>query len=305
MAERLWEFKYQPSKWEDLIINDDLKETLRKNLDERPNMLLYGPPGCGKGSYIDVLINHNEIKGCTLKINASLEGGIDTIRDKVRSFAQAANFELGKLKLVYLNEADHPNLQAAQQSLRALIEETNKITQWIFACNYSQYVIPEIKSRCQVFNITNPPANEIFAKCEYILKNEGVKYKKKTIVDLIKKTYPDIRSTINTLRRNSINGKLQENIEFSSADKIFESILESMQTGDPEKVRKILKSNTIYYPQLYEFLYNKLMTEDKVFKDDAEAILLVGEHLHRDSHSSIKEINFMHMIFKMLKNGVI
>ncbi|MFW6046873.1 MAG: hypothetical protein ACOCP4_03690 [Candidatus Woesearchaeota archaeon] len=206
---------------------------------------------------------------------------------------------------IVTHNCDHPNLQAAQQSLRALIEETNKITQWIFACNYPQYVIPEIKSRCQVFNITNPPANEIFAKCEYILKNEGVKYKKKTIVDLIKKTYPDIRSTINTLRRNSINGKLQENIEFSSADKIFESILESMKTGDPEKVRKILKSNTIYYPQLYEFIYNKLMTEDKVFKDDAEAILLVGEHLHRDSHSSIKEINFIHMIFKMLKNGVI
>ncbi|MFW6046871.1 MAG: hypothetical protein ACOCP4_03680 [Candidatus Woesearchaeota archaeon] len=109
MAERLWEFKYMPTKWEDLIINDELKETLRKNLDERPNMLLYGPPGCGKGSYIDVLINHNEIKGCTLKINASLEGGIDTIRDKVRSFAQAANFELGKLKLVHLNECLEEN----------------------------------------------------------------------------------------------------------------------------------------------------------------------------------------------------
>lgn len=305
MSERLWEFKYSPKKWEDLIINDDLKDVLKNSITERPNMFIYGPPGVGKGSYVDVVINENELHNSTLKINASLEGGIDTIREKVLPFAQAANYEMGKLKLVYLNECDHPNLQAAQKSLRDLIERTNKITQWILICNYPEVVIDELKSRCQAYHFNRPPAQEIYKKCENILKNEEVVYKKTTLLDIVKKSYPDIRNTIITIRANVIDGKLKEKVEFSGADKTFEEVLKSMQSGDPEQVRKVLKSNTIFYPQLYEFLYTNLMTEDKVFKDDAEALLLIGEHAYRDNVSSIKEINFMHMIFKMLKSGVL
>ena len=302
---RLWEFVYAPETFEDLIINDDLKPILRKNLDERPNMLLYGPPGVGKGSYVDVLINHNGLKNSTMKINASLEGGIDTIREKVKTFAQASNFEIGKMKLVYLNEADHPNLGAAQQSLRQLIEDVQKTTQFILVCNYINNVIPELLSRMQVYQISNPPATEIFKKCEWILKNEGIKYNKKTVVEIIKKKYPDIRNTIISLRQNVINGKLKETPEITGSDKVLTDILNSMKSGDPEQVRKILKSNNVFYPALYDFLYNKIMENENVFSDDAEMILLIAEHLHRDTTHSIKEINFMHMVFKALKGGYI
>ncbi|MFW6007936.1 MAG: AAA family ATPase [archaeon] len=305
MSDRLWEFKYAPQKWEDLIINKDLKIPLKKALDERPNMLLYGPPGTGKGSYVDVMVNHNDISDSTMKINASLEGGIDTIREKVKSFSQASNFNIGTLKLVYLNEADHPNLMAAQQSLRQLIEDTQKLTQFVLVCNYPNNVIEELKSRLQEFNITNPPADEIFKKCEYILNNEGVKYNKKTVVEIIKRVYPDVRNTIITLRKNVVDGKLIENVQFSASDKVFGRVLSAMQSGDPEKVRKVLKTETIYYPQLYEYLYNQIMEKDSVFKNDAEALVFIGEHAYRDSVVAIKEVNFMHMVFEMLRAGVI
>ena len=305
MSERLWEFKYSPKKFDDLIINDDLKEVLRKNIQERPNMFIYGPPGVGKGSYVDVMIAENDLKRSTLKINGSLEGGIDTIREKVLPFSQAVNFEVDKLKLVYINECDHPNLQTAQKSLRDLIESTNKVTQWILVCNYPEVIIPELKSRCQSFHISKPPAKEIFKKCEHILKSEKVDYKKDTVLEIVKKCYPDIRNTIVSLRENTVSGKLIAKANISGNDKTFEEILDSMKSGDPESVRKILKSSTIFYPQLYEFLYKKIMDEDKVFKDDAEAILLIAEHSYRDNVVAIKEINFMHMIFEMLKKGVL
>lgn len=302
---RLWEFEYSPKTWDDLIINDDLKDPLKKAIKERPNMLIYGPPGVGKGSYIDVLINENDIKTSTLKINASMEGGIDTIRQKVMPFAQAANFDMNTLKLVYLNEYDHPNLSTSQKSLRQLIEDTQKTTQWVLACNYVESVIPEIMSRCQCFHINNPPAKEIFQRCEYILQSEKVNYNKKTLLELVKRSYPDIRNTIITLRQNVINKNLKEKIEFTNADKTYEIVLSGIKSGDPEKVRKVLRSNTINYPKLYEFLYNKLMNEDEVFKDDAEAIVLIAEHAYRDVLVAIKEINFMHLIFLMMKKGII
>lgn len=282
-----------------------MKPILKKNLDERPNMLLYGSPGVGKGSYVDVLMSHNNLKSSTMKINASLEGGIETIRSKVLPFAQASNFELDKLKLVYLNEVDHPNLAVSQGSLRQLMEDVQKTTQFVLVCNYIENIIPELKSRCQVYQIGNPPAKEIYNKCEYILNNEGVKYDKKSLVQLVKKTYPDIRNTIISLRQNVMNGKLSDNIIISSSDTLFATILSAMKSGDPEQVRKKLKSNTIFYPQLYEYLYKQIMENDNVFKNDAEAILLIGEHHYRDTMVAIKEINFIHMVFQMLKMGII
>lgn len=305
MKNRLWEFKYIPKTWNEFIVNDELKDELKRNLKERPNMFIYGPPGVGKGTYVDVLINENDLKNSTLKINGSLEGGIDTIRERVLPFAQSANFEMGKLKLVYLNECDHPNLQASQRSLRDLIESTNKVTQWILVANYPENIIPELKSRCQNYHLNRPPATEIYKRCEFILNNENVKFKKSSIVNIIKKCYPDIRNIIISLRKNVIDGKLKEKIEVSNNDKIFEEIYSAMKMGDPEEVRKILKSSTIFYPQLYEFFYNKIMDEDDAFKNDAEMILLIAEHLYRSHIVSIQEINFMDMIFKGLKYGYI
>ncbi len=307
MKNRLWEFTYAPKKWEDLIINEELKEPLRKAIKERPNMFIYGPAGIGKGSFIDVLVNENDLKNSILKINASIEGGIETIREKVLPFSQAANYEIGKLKLVYLNEIDHPNIQASQRSLRDLMEATNKITQWCLLANYPENIIPELKSRCQSFHFNSPPAKEIYKRCGFILKNENVEFKKSSLVSLIKKCYPDIRNTIITLRQNVIDGKLKEQIIFNNADKTFDEIFQAIKTKDPEEVRKILKSSTIFYQQLYEYLYTKIMDnkDDDIFGNDAEMILLISEHLWRDTFVAIKEINFMDMIFKALKKGII
>ena len=65
-------------------------------------------------------------------------------------------------------------------------------------------------------------------------------------------------------------------------------------------------SESFLYEQERVILYqHQIMDEDDVFSKEAEAILLIGEHLHRDSQSSIKELNFMHMYFIMLKQGVV
>lgn len=305
MSKELWEFKYKPKEFDDMVLNDDIKPLLKKSLDERPNMLLYGPPGVGKGCFVDILINHNNLKNFTLKINASSETGIDSIRDKVVPFASA--FSPGQMKLVYLNEADAlsgTNQSSAQKSLRDLMETVQSNTRFIFACNYEQYIIPEIKSRCQMINISNPPKKDIVMKMAYILQSEKVKFNPKSLISIVNRTYPDIRNTIITLRQNVNNGELAENIVLSSSEKIFNKILDAMKSGNPENVRIELRSKTIYYLGLYEYLYEQLMTQDEVFKNDGTAILHICEHFHRNETIPNKEINFMHLVFKMLEDGV-
>ena len=154
----LWEFKYEPRKFDLMILNDEIRGLLREAIKTRPNMLIYGLPGVGKGTFVNNLIKENGLENHTLKINASDETGIDAIRMKVKTFAQAMSID--KMKLVYLNEADSLSSgpQGAQKMLRDLIESTQSNTQFILACNYEQYIIDELKSRCQLFHIANPPA---------------------------------------------------------------------------------------------------------------------------------------------------
>jgi len=307
MSRKLWEHVYEPTKFDTMVLNDDIREPLREAMETRPNMLIYGPPGVGKGTYVNIMVRHHDLKDMTLKINASDETGIEAIRDKVKTFAQAMT--IGKMKLVYLNEADSltSGPQGAQKMLRDLIEQTQSNTQFILACNYEQYIIPELKSRCQCFNITAPPADKIFQYCKAILKAEKIEFSSKSLVQLVKKCYPDIRNTFITMRQNTSNGKLADVIVQSASEELYNKILNKMNV-DPGEVRKILKSNSVYYEGLYEHLYNHLMDDDasiEIFNDEANAVIHVGESSYRSGIVANKEIEFMRMYFSMIQDKTI
>ena len=299
----LYEFKYAPKSFDEMILTDEVKVKLNSALEELPNIILFGPSGTGKGTFVDVLKKTKNLD--MLKMNCSDETGIDAIRDKVKSFATSAGF--GGIKIVYLNEADYLSTNA-QAMLRDLMESVQKVTRFVLCCNYVHKIIPELMSRCRVIELTNPPAIDTVKRCWAILDAEGVKYDKKVVVELVKsiwKQKPDIRKTLVVLKENVINGVLINNIKISSYDEVYSKIITSMKSGDPDEVRSILKSHQIDYTGLYLHLYNTLMSDEDVFKKDGEAILLLGEHDYRDNIVGNREINFMTMYFQMLTNGVV
>lgn len=297
----LWEFRYKPKGFGDMILADSIKPKLEKALVEHPNLLLAGIHGCGKGTFVDIFINHT---GCeVLRINASDETGVDVIRDKVKSFAVSLGYS-DVLKLVYLNEADYLS-QSAQAMLRDLMEQTHDICRFILACNYHDKIIPELKSRCQFIQFPDPPIKEIAKKCIDILKQEGVKYETKDVITLVKKVYPDIRHTINTLKENVHNGELSKDMLITSTDDIYKDVLSAMHTSDPSVVRKTLRSNPIDYIRLFEYLYTRLMGDGDVFSNDMKAMLHITEGAYRNDIVAIKEINFMNTYFKMLKDKAV
>lgn len=296
----LWEFKHEPVKFDDMILNKNIKPKLRKAIKTLPNMMLYGKAGVGKSTYAHVLLKATGID--YMWINASDETGIDVMRDKVKSFAGALG---GKnLKMVIFNEADSLSLgqQGAQKMLKQLMENVKDLTRFMFLTNHIHTMLPELLSRCRghVIEITDPPAKEIFSFCEKILKSERVKYNKKTVIDVIKKCYPDIRSTIEVLQANTFDNVLKGSNVTLSED-LFHDILTCIIQGDIEEMRKILKSHVIDYIGLYDYLFENI---DK-FKSPGDAILEIGDHLYRDISYPIKEINFIHMVFAMMKKGIV
>jgi len=295
---RIWTFAYEPTTIDEMILNDDIKPVLKKALEEVPNLLLYGNAGLGKGTFTNIMLRHTGFD--KMWINASDATGIDAIRERIRPFA--TSMSMTDLKIVVLNEADSltSGPQGAQKMLRQLMEDVQKITRFVLLCNYEHNIIDEIKSRCQTIKIDNPPAKEIGKLCLKILKLEKVKYKAEDVIAIVQKCYPDIRKTINVLQLNTINKKLVGS-RLSVSEDVWKKILMLMLKQDVESVRKELKSNYIDYPDLFKYLYENAGE----FKEPGGAILLVGEHLNRNTFYPIKEINFMQMFVQMIFQKVV
>jgi replication factor C small subunit len=298
LRDNLWVYRYRPQTFNNIILNDDIRPKLAKATEEYPNLLLYGTPGIGKGCFTDLLINQDNVD--YMWINASDENGIDVFRNKITPFATAMCMK--DMKIVVLNEADSLTAgpQGAQKLLRQLMEDTYRICRFILICNYESYIIPEIKSRCQVIKFDNPPKKDIGKLCLKILKAEKVEFVAKDVIDIVQKTYPDVRKCINVLQENTINNVLTGSRIHASED-LFQKIFELSLKGEIEEVREELKSNYVPYPELYEFFYERAGE----FKQPGLAILAIGEYLYRDVTMTNKEINFMTMIVDMMYQKVI
>jgi len=295
----IWTFDYHPSKFEDLILNDEIKPKLKKALDEIPNIILYGPAGVGKGSFANVFLETTGFDN--IFINASDETGIDFIRNEVRQFATA--YARTKYKIVVFNEADslsYTSKQSAQKMLKQLIEDVHSITRFIFLTNNINDIMSEIKSRCWVIEVGNPPKKEIGKLCLKILRNKKIKFNTKDVVDIVGKCYPDIRKTIETLQENTIDGKLTGSRVYAS-EALFENIFKKILEKDIEEVRILLRSNYIDYPNLYAYLYENAGE----FKEPGGAILMIGKYLFQHTSVAIPEINFMTMVVDFIYGKII
>jgi replication factor C small subunit len=102
-----------------------VSERLQRMIDgKRPmNMIFHGPPGSGKTSAAQIFLREwEQLELDTLKINGSLQTGIDVVRDRIEGFARSPFSNSEELRLCYIDEADYLSA-SAQASLRVVIEK--------------------------------------------------------------------------------------------------------------------------------------------------------------------------------------
>lgn len=190
-----WIEKYRPTTIDQLIISDENKAILINVLDKVPNLLLHGDPGTGKSSFVKILLATTGAE--CLKINASMDGSVDIIRTKVQSFAGSFDPDI---KFVYFEEADRLT-NAAQDSLKDLIDRTKDICRYIFVTNHVNSITQAISSRCVDVCFDNPPKDKIISLCERVLYENNRHIN--DLDDIIKYNYPDIRAIINKIEYQS------------------------------------------------------------------------------------------------------
>lgn len=300
----VWVFKYAPKTLDDLIVSKENREFLKgiKNKQEVPNLMLYGHPGIGKTLATKIIAN--DILDCQyLYINASEENGIADIRSKVMTFAQTRSID-GKLKIVIFDEADGLTHQS-QDALRNIMEEYLGTTRFLLTCNYPSKVSKALHSRCQEMDMT-PPFDDVLSRCVKILKAEGITVaddQKQRLVDLIKRTYPDIRKCINRLQKNVVNGTLVIQ-DLNNADTFTSEILDMLKSKvSPMQIRSKVIENEMNFNNDYHLFLRSLF--DQVYNDDMSfdkkrlAIMYLCEGMYRHNQVLDAEINAFSCIVQL------
>jgi replication factor C small subunit len=288
--------KYRPDTLEGYIGNDDFKSSLQQWIDSNdiPHLLLCGGAGTGKTTAAKLIVNN--INCDSLYINCSDENGIDTIRDKVKSFASAASFK--PQKVVVMDEADFLTINA-QAALRNVIETFSLNTRFIFTCNYVERIIDPIQSRTVVFELTPPSMQEVAFKCVEILDLEEIVYTKADIVRIVKQTYPDIRKSLNLLQSSIKDGELQQSRDVINLKQTSDQVIELLKGKNVKNfntIRQIVADSNI---RDYNELYRVLFERADEFTDSALATLIIADYQYKSLMAPDKEITFMAAISKL------
>lgn len=209
-----WTEKYRPIELSKIISHDHIIHCIEEfmELKTMPNLLLYGPSGTGKTSTAISCgrkLYGDKYNFMVLELNTSDSRGIETVRQKIKTFVHRTNQYFIPLKdqnifkLVILDETDAMT-QDAQAILRQIMEINNNTTRFFLICNYINKINPALQSRCCRFRFKPLTKEKIFKRLEEISTLEKLKFEPSSLYTIIDVTGGDMRKAINLLQTTSL-----------------------------------------------------------------------------------------------------
>ena len=293
--------KYRPSTLDGYVGNQHIIDKCKIWLAEGeiPHLLLHGSAGTGKTTLAKILAS--SVDATVMYINASDENSVDTVRDKIKSFASTMSFQ--RWKIIICDEFDFMTVNG-QAALRNLMETFSKTTRFILTCNYVEKIIDPIQSRCQVFAITPPSKKDVAIRVSEILKQESVTFKPEDLVAIVNSGYPDIRRILNSCQRQVVNNELVMDKQSLVEANYMNKIVEILTSNEDKKsmftsIRQLLADSQVKdFSNLYRFLYDNL--ESYATGHVASVILIIADAQYKDSFIVDKEIGVMSMFIQLL-----
>jgi replication-associated recombination protein RarA len=202
--------KYRPKTISSLVILPRIKKIIENGIQQ--DLIFYGHPGTGKSTLSEILLKDKHF----MKINASMENGIDTLREKIMDFCETLPSPFvkttDKIKYVYLEEFDKVT-NAFQDGFKAFVEKYDDRVRFIISMNDITNVIPALSSRFTkiCFNPSNDEEkNYLMAGyTNYLLsvaKHSKIVISEDAITGIMSKNFPDLRASVQDLQTIFITG---------------------------------------------------------------------------------------------------
>ncbi|CAL6422270.1 unnamed protein product [Bathycoccus prasinos] len=204
-ANQPWIEKWRPTKLDDIVGHEETLHQMRGMIEtgSMPNLLLSGPPGCGKTTSVHVLARTllgDRYKDAVLELNASDERGIDVVRNKIKMFAQKkVTLPAGRCKIIILDEADAMT-KGAQQAMRRTMEIYSATTRFALACNLSDKIIEPIQSRCAIVRFSRLSDKQVLERLVYVCEQEKVPHDARGLEAIVFCAEGDMRNALNSLQ---------------------------------------------------------------------------------------------------------
>jgi replication factor C small subunit len=298
----IWVEKYRPNSIDQCLLPDEVKKSFRKYIEEKdcPHLLFYSR-SAGTGKTCSAKILSKAIGGDDiLWINASLNRGIDVIRDSVEQFCTRSSFS-GNLKIIVCEEFDNVT-DDAQKALREMMERYYEYARFIFTCNYVHKILDPIRSRTQEYDFGSVKPIEVVKMCLSILSNEGVKIDdetKTTVVKIVKDQKSDMRKTINEIQRLTSGDTLNP---YTTTNEKLSNLADMIRTKKLTEARKFLGEHSINVDGAIKYLMDnaKDLSENKW----PDIMIELGEVAYRTKIGVDPDVAFtagMAAIMQMIK----
>jgi len=232
-----WVEKYRPQKLEDIVGQKQIVSRLEKYVGENsmPNLMFTGPAGVGKTTTALALVKSilgEYWRQNFLELNASDARGIDTVRDRIKSFCRLKPVG-APFRIIFLDEVDNMT-KDAQHALRREMEMYTKTASFILSCNYSSKIIDPIQSRCAIFGFAPLKGEEIKERLQFICSNEGFESTDEGLDSIVYFAEGDMRKAVNVLQAAASEG------EAITEDSVYEVVSKAKPQDIGNMINKAL-----------------------------------------------------------------